>query len=305
MPKQGWGVLSVLCISTACARTLAVGSPEQLLPADGEVGGWVKQDAPKAYGHDNLYAYIDGAAEGYFAYDFRQLISARFKKQGAKEGTITVDIYDMERSENAFGIYSMNRSPDYRSVKVGREGYVANTTLDFWKDRYFIRLSASKVPESPEAVLMRFAKAAAQKITATGREARVLSFLPARGYVSKSAKWYLRDVLGQAFLERGVVADYVVNDTKCQLFLCEFNSPEAAAKSFENYRQYLLKQSKDLNGLIGLGEQAFAGPEPYNENVVIFRQKSFLGGMLHEPANGAARPLLREVSKRIARKRSD
>jgi len=43
---------------------------------------------------DNLFEYINGAAEAYLSYDFKGLIVADFGADASK-ATLTVEIYDM------------------------------------------------------------------------------------------------------------------------------------------------------------------------------------------------------------------
>jgi hypothetical protein len=60
------------------------------------------------YKPDTLYQYIDGGADVYLLYDFQVLLHQDFKAGAAD---ITADVYDMGKPEDAFGIYSAERSP--------------------------------------------------------------------------------------------------------------------------------------------------------------------------------------------------
>ena len=70
-----------------------------------------REEAASFYEPDNLYEYIDGGADVFLLYDFQRLLHQNFK---AGKGEITADIYDMGKAENAFGIYSAERSPSYK-----------------------------------------------------------------------------------------------------------------------------------------------------------------------------------------------
>ena len=71
------------------------------------------QAPPSFYNPESLYQQIDGGADLYLLYDFKSLLHQDFKS-GAAE--LTVDIYDMGGTENAFGIYAAERSPTYKFV---------------------------------------------------------------------------------------------------------------------------------------------------------------------------------------------
>lgn len=106
-------------------------------PLPGHAGA---QAPPSFYASDALYQYIDGGADIYLLYDFKRLLHQDFKN-GATE--VTVDIYEMGNIEDAFGIYAAERSPGYKFISIGAEGYRDKGILNYFEDRYYLKLSAS------------------------------------------------------------------------------------------------------------------------------------------------------------------
>jgi len=51
-------------------------SVESLLP---ELESWTLVDSPQVYHPENLFEYINGAAESYISYGFKELIVAEYK----------------------------------------------------------------------------------------------------------------------------------------------------------------------------------------------------------------------------------
>jgi len=74
-------------------------------------GKLTAQGSATVYNPDSLYQYIDGGADLYLLYDFKALLHQNFKS-GATE--LTADIYEMNKPEDAFGIYASERSPTYK-----------------------------------------------------------------------------------------------------------------------------------------------------------------------------------------------
>ena len=72
---------------------------KSLLPA---VREWGLSEDPQNYFPENLFEYINGAAEIYLSYDFHELIVAQYAKSGT-ESALAVEIYDMGSSTNGFG----------------------------------------------------------------------------------------------------------------------------------------------------------------------------------------------------------
>jgi len=81
----------------------------KLLPDNNEIKGWVKSGNSRIFEGERLYEYIDGAAETYHNYGFRQVITQDYKNGNNQ---IVVDIYEMKDVKNTFGIYSIERDPN-------------------------------------------------------------------------------------------------------------------------------------------------------------------------------------------------
>ncbi|MCK4890483.1 MAG: hypothetical protein KAS97_11180, partial [Candidatus Aminicenantes bacterium] len=72
------------------------------LPKD--ISGWKKSSTEGYYTPENLFEYINGNAELFISYGFRDLITFTYKKDESTE--ITVDIFDMGNPANAYGVFS-------------------------------------------------------------------------------------------------------------------------------------------------------------------------------------------------------
>ena len=127
--------------TTGRAQTSASAHPQLAkLLADPLPGHPKPQAEPSFYKPDSLYQYIDGGADVYLLYDFQLLLHQDFKAGAAD---MTADVYDMGKPEDAFGIYSAERSPKYNYIPVGAEGYHSKGVLNFFQDHYYVKLSGS------------------------------------------------------------------------------------------------------------------------------------------------------------------
>ena len=108
-------------ISAAAPAQERSGSPglAALVP---KLEGWALSEAPRSYFPETLFEYINGAAESYLSYDFRELVVADLQKKGT-EATLTAEIYDMADPVNAFGIFGAERYPE-----KPRSGSASSTT---------------------------------------------------------------------------------------------------------------------------------------------------------------------------------
>jgi len=114
-----------------------------LSPAGGgpfpAIPGWRLTGQPRVYSPANLWDFIDGAAESYLAYSFVDLQVGEYV--GPESVAVRVELYRHADRDNAFGIYSMERAPDYSFIKVGAQGYQEEGILNFLTGRYYAKLS--------------------------------------------------------------------------------------------------------------------------------------------------------------------
>jgi hypothetical protein len=120
------------------------------------------QAPPSFYNPESLYQYIDGGADIYLLYNFKNLLHQDFSSDAAE---LTVDIYEMDRTEDAFGIYAAERSPGYQFVAIGAEGYRAAGVLNFLQDHYYAKLSGSGA--NADAMLDQFSRLLSERIGGT------------------------------------------------------------------------------------------------------------------------------------------
>jgi len=96
---QNLAILATALFAVPCAGQ-EVGFPE--------VDGWAKASEVRAFTADNLWEYINGAAELFIEYDVLLCVTGDLASGGL---VVTVDLYDMGTPLNAFGVYVRER-PD-------------------------------------------------------------------------------------------------------------------------------------------------------------------------------------------------
>ena len=75
-------------------------SLQSLLP---QLNNWAMSEEPSNYFPENLFEFINGAAEIYLAYDFKELTVTQYSQKGSM-ASMAVEIYEMSNENNAFGI---------------------------------------------------------------------------------------------------------------------------------------------------------------------------------------------------------
>lgn len=241
-----------------------------------EVDGWSKNGTPDFYNPDNLYEYIDGAAEVFLSYDFRNLASITYKNKA--KNSLTVDIYQHGNANNGYGIYSQEMPREGEFLSIGAQGYYEQGILNFFKGKYYVKISSFDLGDEDEAVLKKFAKAIEEKIKGTTEFPNSLRCFPEKNAINGSRKYISSNFLGHSFLHSAFVGDYQVGDKKLQLFVIETETPEAAQKIVADYREFAQKKGmeiKENNGIVTFTDPYYRSSGPMN----IKRRGNFAWGM--------------------------
>ena len=143
----------LICSVAFGSLNMATTPASDLLPPSGAVGGWNLAEPIELYSPDNLYEYINGAADGYLVFDFVVLAHADYRHPERKGQSITVDVYEMASPEDAFGIYSVERAPDPNIINLGDQAYVTPSFMALQQERFYVLLEAH--PLGPVELLFR------------------------------------------------------------------------------------------------------------------------------------------------------
>ena len=271
---------------TAAAPTAALASPakpEGLIP---RLEGWTSKEAPRSYSPDNLYEYIDGAADGFLDCDFQELLLQVY--EGRSGRSITLEVYRHADPACAFGIYSQERPAQGPFLALGAQGYYESGILNFVKGDRYVKLSGFGLgAEDREEQLMGAATAVAARLPGDTSLPRLLKAFPAPGKVPHSEKYLRRNVLGYPFLECAYAADYTLAGKKLGAYILD---PGGEAQARSMLAGYLKSQGRmELPGS-GL---PIAVQDPHHGPLTLLLARRFL-----IVAVGSA-PVDRELAQRI------
>jgi len=253
------------------------GSPA-LLGLVPEMEGWKLSEKLQSFFPEDLYEYIDGAAESYLGYDFKELVVAQFQKAGTG-ASVTLEIYDMGNGTNAFGIFSAERFPENKAVDVGTLGYVEGEVLNFVAGKEYIKIMSFESGEGTLAVLDAFARKVAGKAGEKGALPPLLSVFPRDGIIANSEKYILRNVMGFEFLRNGYMASYKLDGSEFECFFIEADKGRDPAALLKQLLDFFAKDGQPA-GDIPLGHHV---RNKYGQNLYIGVAGRFLCGVNRLP----------------------
>jgi len=247
-------------------------------PLPGHAGA---QAPPSFYNPESLYQQIDGGADIYLLYGFKSLLHQDFNSGGAE---LTVDIYEMNNTEDAFGIYAAERSPGYKFISIGAEGYRDQGILNFLQDHYYVKLSGSGA--NADGLRDQFARLLSGRIGGTRTFPALLAKLPREHQVPHSEQYMRKDPLGHAFLAPAYVVAYAQGKQESKLVVSVANSAPDAKSRLEQLAKHF-KESGECASATELGEGGIRAKNSYEGRVIARTQRRYVIALLNPPDNGA------------------
>lgn len=227
----------------------------KFLPSTGEAGEWERDGSPQEYSGDALYEYINGGAEIYHDYGFKQVVVQDFKDRNGN--SISLEIFEMEDTESAFGIYTFKTRSEDKKVPLGSDGQLSDYYLNFWKGNLLATITGFDEDEKTIKGLLELARAVDAKIMISGERPRLVSVLPEEGLFPTSIKYFqgnlglynsypffTKDVF---HLEEGVKGDY---EGGYSIYVINSIKSENNQKKFEDVMKHFEESPKYMNGTL-------------------------------------------------------
>lgn len=266
---------------------------DSLIPQKDLPKGWTLIHGPQLYNKKTLFEHINGQAELYLKYGFRQSVFAIYQDKKKAQNQIEVDIYDMGNVVQAFGVFSRFRNED-RPGGFGLDSYLDDHTALFYKGKYYVMFYAT---ESNPDSLKQFAKLVSSKISDPSSPPKEISFFPKHGLKPGSIQYFPEGLLGHQFLKRGFqgtyveeveVKDKVEDKNKAKtggkeftLFLAIFKDSQEAINALKVYKDDLSKKGKvSSESLTQIGTSVLKGEDPYQGKVFVLQKGFYLLGVV-------------------------
>jgi hypothetical protein len=277
---------SVASAQSSQAKAQMAGLIPDPLPAQA-----VSQGTPEFYHPDDLYKYMDGGADVFLFYDFKELLHQEFK---AKQADLTVDVFDMGTPLNAFGIYAAERAPLYHFIPVGTEGYQNEGILNFLQGRYYVKLTA--FGDGADSVLDQFAHSLSAKMGDNGAFPELVQKMPQNHLIPRSEQYWPKAPLGHEFLSPGYMATYSLDNQNSMLLISVAANEQEAQQRMKTLDEHFRKTGQCAPAP-ELGEGAIRASNSY-EGKLIARTKGRYVILLFNPVAGAPE-VLKEAMERL------
>lgn len=184
-----WSLL-ILCAISFGQKQVEI---QSLLPENGFIPNWNIKDSIETYKGDDLFMYINGGADLYFEYGFKEAATGRYLNYISNN--IHVDIYKMSSIDAAYGIFTLSSTSKGKPSELGDQSLLFDYYLDLWKGPYFMRFTANNKDNGMIDTLLLFAKIIDQKISIKGKKPQLTLAFHLPGIEIRNVK-YITGIIG-------------------------------------------------------------------------------------------------------------
>jgi hypothetical protein len=188
-----------------------------------QVLDWKSAGSDETYDRKTLYGYMDGGAEVYLAFDFREVFVRKYADAAGDE--LVLDIYDMGSSAEAFGMFSCDRQDPEAGIGQGSE--YGPGLLRFWRGHFFVSVTVSGNEDKAEKAVLELGRAVAPLLGPDGAPPDLVGRLPAPGlHPEKTAYFHNNIHLSNRYF---ISPDNILNlDEKTACVFAEYGPPGGA-----------------------------------------------------------------------------
>ena len=159
-----------------------------------EIAGMKLSEPLEIYNPENLYEYINGAAESYLMYEFQELTVQIYEND--QQQSVIVEIYRHKDPVQSFGIYSQERPQTSNFLKIGAQAYYEKGMLNFLKGDYYVKIRSYDLMNEDQTVLTRFARESDKLLSGNAKLPLIFNWFPESGKIKNSEKYISDNFLG-------------------------------------------------------------------------------------------------------------
>lgn len=239
------------------------------VPKFPQIDSWTLDDNIKEYNASNLWDYIDGAADIYLLYDF---INLRIGKYSNSDQQIYMEVYTHSSLDNAFGIYSAERSSNYNFQDIGTQGYYEPGVLVFFIDQYYVKLMAVNTREE-RTLLLDFADIFCETNQLDQIWPELLSAFPKTNRIENESRYINKSFLGYETLEGAFEVSYKNQDENYQIFIMKKKNRDIARTNLNDYLKMIGIDTKLIE------KEIFTYEDPMNGPMMVGLKNNYIIGV--------------------------
>ena len=201
--------------------------------------GIIPLSPPETFDPRTLSDKINGKAELYLSAGFVSLSSQRFKDKNGSDFWVEAYVYDMDKGQNAFSVFSAQRRQGAITLELTPHAYRTQNALFLVHGSYYIEIIASESSDRVHDLMILLAEnfidnTAAQTVTIAEQD-----LFPSQGLVPDSISLISADAFGFDRLDQIYIAEYEIEDSQLMAYLSRRQKDRDARELASAYRNFL------------------------------------------------------------------
>jgi hypothetical protein len=201
--------------------------------------GIIPLSPPETFDAQTLSDKINGKAELYLSAGFVSLNSQRFKDNKGSGFWVEAYVYDMDKGQNAFSVFSAQRRQGAAPLELTPHAYRTQNALYLVHGSYYIEIIASESSDRAYAPMKLLAEnfignTAAQTVTIDEQ-----NLFPSQGLVPDSISLISADAFGFDRLDQIYIAEYEIEDNQLMAYLSRRQKDREAQELASAYQNFL------------------------------------------------------------------
>ncbi len=265
-------------------------NPSKFFPV---IEGWKKSENILVYPPENLFDYINGAADLYLSYDFQKLQVCEYLNDNG--ASVLIEIYHHKTPMHAFGIYSQERPIEGDYLNIGAQGYYEGTILNFTLGKYYVKMNCYDAGLKTQQFLQIFAKKVEENLEGKATLPKILNIFPNKEKKKNSEKFIAVNFLGYSFLHFAFTADYEHSGEPFKLFIIEGVDSSDCKEMITQY----LQKTKSFRKEVKEGQYTIS--DPYHGKVALFWKGKYIWGALNLSEESSQSGYIALIEKNLRR----
>ncbi|HNY15523.1 MAG TPA: hypothetical protein PKI12_08270, partial [Bacteroidales bacterium] len=175
---------------------------------------------------------------------------------------IKAEIYRHSSNTMAFGIYASERSPSYRFLNLGAQGYVVDGVVNFFKGNFYVKLRTYSEKQKTLQAQEALARRIEAMLQGPAEMPDMLSKFPDNGKKENEETFVNESVLGHQFLNKAFKANYRIGNDDVSIYLIRSGS---ADETLRVAKAYLSSAGIEFD----INETRYVFSDGYNGNIFL------------------------------------
>ena len=210
------------------------------------IDGWENPETVDVYSPETLWDIINGAADVFMAFDFRELYWGEYAKSGDTDVYIVMEIYRQGNPIMAFGVYSQERPVTPDLIDAGVQGYAGPGFLNFFVADCYVKIRSHDRSDATASAMKKMAEHVSDILDPDPKFPPIVDMLPEEHKVSLSEEFINTNFLGHTFLSGAFVSSYNVDGTRFNLFIIEKEQREEIKEMISSYYEFSRQEPEGI-----------------------------------------------------------